>query len=219
MKYDLILPIGERCHTHTALKKIFPDIQPKIFDALGNLSLVNVYRALSDNFEGFLEKENIEVLDKGDGVNYYTKDIKTDIRISHLFSTTYPPAESINKLYPVLFRVMSSTKCALKDGKTILMVHCTNQYDYSLRKLKSFSKKVRKLYPDKQVDFLFYVYKEPSFFMKLKGRIQKRETDRPKQIYFKKGICVYRMGFHPENGKETAHDMTIWSNMEKFTGV
>lgn len=123
-------------------------------------------------------------MDKGDGVNYYTKDVKTDIRISHLFSTKYPPAESINKLYPVLFRVMSSTKRALKDGRNILMVHCTNRYDYSLRKLKSFSKKVRKLYPDKQVDFLFYVYKNPSFFMKLKGRIQKRETDRPKQIYF-----------------------------------
>lgn len=37
MHYDLILPIGERCHTKVGLSELFPCMPLNLFDSFGNI--------------------------------------------------------------------------------------------------------------------------------------------------------------------------------------
>lgn len=200
MKYDLILPIGERCHTKEALKKIFPNIELNLFDALGGVSLEVVKQMFLKNYKEFLLKQNLEIKGKGDGINYYVEDSITSVRISHLFKSDIDENNSLNKYYPVLNRLKEKTISNVLKSNKILMVHATNTFCYDMHEITSFRKEIRNYYYDKKIDFLFFLYKENT-------SILHKKIDE---------IDIYTIPYHPEH-RLFPQDMQIWGNMGILT--
>ena len=64
LDYDLILPIGERCHTKVALLELFPNMPINLFDTFGNLSLDSVYDIMKNHFDNFLLKEDLRFISR-----------------------------------------------------------------------------------------------------------------------------------------------------------
>ena len=200
-KYDLVLPIGERCHMYYALKKFCPEIHLHIFDSLGGISLKIAYRALRTKFKDFLPKENLEVINNGDGNDYFVKDKQTGVRCSHLFKTSLAPAESLDRYYPILERLVAGTIREIGNAKTMLFCHATNAFTYKKWQIRRYVRKFRRLFPDKKIDFVFFVYNE--------------KQQNYEQIYNKKGIVIIEIT-KPEIAPDDINNMACWSNESVF---
>lgn len=201
-KYELILPIGERCHMYEALKKFCPpikDIRLHVFDSLGGISLNIAYEAIAKKFENFMLKKNLVVVNNGNGHDYFVKDKINNIRCSHLFKATLPPQESLDKYYPVLQRLMNSTRQAIEKAESILFCHATNEFTYSVWQIKRYCKKIRKLFPNKQIDFVIFTY-------------DKKQKEY-KKIYDKNGICIIKI---EKLDVDCKNEMVCWSNEPIF---
>ncbi len=199
--YDLVLPIGERCHTKEALKSVLSDFPLYIFDYLGGVSLSIIKNTLSNNFNTFLLKENIDFINNGDGKHYYTVDRTTDIRISHIFKCNLDEKASLESFYPLIPRLINKTKTMIEQSSRILMIHCNDEFTYNLEEIKSFSKDIRTLYPKKKIDFLFCLYNNINDVL----------------CYYKKnGITIYIIPIHKQK-QQAPSNLEIWSNMEALT--
>jgi hypothetical protein len=161
-KYDLILPIGERCHTKQALAELFPQMPLNLFDSLGGVSLDKIYDILKNDFDNCLSKSDFYCVNNGDGIHYFFMETKQNIRCSHIFKCDVSPEESLDKYYPVLLRLKKSTKERLHNADNILMCHATCEYNYPLERYFEFTKSCRLLFSKKKIDFLFIQYSDTS---------------------------------------------------------
>ena len=196
-KYDLIFPIGERCHIYNAFKKFYPELHLHIFDFLGAISLDIAYHSISTQFKDFMLKENLEVINNGDGQDYFVKDKTTQVRCSHLFKTCLPPSESIDRYYPLLERLMRSATQEIQNANKILFCHATNEFTYSVNELEKYSEAFRVLFPDKQIDFVFFTY-------------DANRSDY-KKIYDKNGVVIIEIA-KPVVEEKDIYNMYCWSN-------
>lgn len=158
--YDLILPIGERCHSALALKNNGHYLQPNIFDWLGGVSLEVVREAIDNDFRDFLLEKNLMRNEEceNDPSYYFVYDVSTGVRVAHLLKRQIEFDKSFKKHYPTLKWLMKKTVQRIRQSNRILMIHCTNQFDYEIKEFVDFSGSIRKLLPDKKVDFLFFTY-------------------------------------------------------------
>lgn len=195
--YDLLLPIGERCHICAALKDACP-VPAHIFDYLGGISLDIVYDSLLTGFKDFLLKENLVVINEGDNKHYFVKDNMLDVRISHLFKTCLAPMDSIDKYYPILQYLMRKTRNNIIHSQSILCLHATQTFSYSVDEFIYWSEKIRKIFPSKKIDFVFFSYNDA-------------ETSYH-SIYSKNGITIYQIARLPIN-ECNWNDMYYWGNM------
>ena len=159
MLYDLFLPIGERCHTYAALREVI-SIEFGLFDALGCVTLPAVYEACKNNFSGFLLQENLIFSGKENGENWEFNDKSSHVRVRHIFRSNLPPEESLRHYYPVLLRLKARTMNKLKKSHNILFIHSPCEFSYSKEEYIDYGRKLRRLFPKKQCDFLFFHYNE-----------------------------------------------------------
>ena len=199
MFYDLILPIGERCHTDGALREIFP-VQLLIFNSLGGLSLPIVYEALRSDLRNFCLKENLFLEEEGDKATWYFADRTNNVRIRHLFGKDLSPEESLNHYYPVLERLKRSTITKIQRSRNILFVHATNLFSPTESEILDYSKRIRQIYTDKHCDFLYFTYDKD---------VRSYTT-----YYRSNGIRIYGIPIHPLAESETGlGNMDIFTNM------
>ncbi len=196
--YDLILPIGERCHTKETLKSSINNLNTLLFDNLGAVSLQIIADTFNNDFEDFLIKDNIYFNHLGDDKHYWTHDSKTGIRISHVFKRNTDEQTSKDRYYPLLERLKKTTKSKISEANRILMVHATEAFHYSVKEIYSFTEKIRKIYPSKQIDFLFFIYVDAKECFLLSK---------------KSGITIYLIPNHPDK-KLYPGNWNVWANMD-----
>lgn len=197
LDYDLILPIGERCHTKVALLELFPNMPINLFDTFGNLSLDSVYDIMKNHFDNFLLKEDLRFINKGDNIHYFVLEQKYNIRCPHIFKCDMNEQESLDKYYPLLTRMIRDTKNRIARANTILMVHATFDYTYTLQNFLDFSQQCRKLFPEKKIDFLFLQYSDNQSLV---------------NTYTNDGVYIYNIPNHRERNN-SLDNFFIWSNM------
>lgn len=204
MEYDLVLPVGERCHTYAALKDFF-QCESLLFDSLGAISMPIVCECLSNNFDNFLLSENLIWKGGSDASCYWIIDKTNDVRISHLFKRSFPLEESLHHYFPILERLKRRTLTYIQKSERILFVHATYEFSYTVDELVNYSRTIRQLYPTKVCDFLYFIRAE-------------NVVDYVR-IYNTNGISVYRIPVFnksilpPQIAEQSSNEMAIFGNL------
>ena len=204
MEYDLVLPVGERCHTYAALKDFF-QCESLLFGSLGGISMPIVCECLSSDFNNFLLLENLIWEGGNDASCYWIIDKTNNARINHLFKCSFPFDESLHRYYPILERLKRRTLTYIQRSERILFVHATCEFSYSTDELVHYSRTIRQLYPTKICDFLYFMRDE-------------NVVDYVR-IYHTNGISVYKIPVFnrsilpPKITEQPSNEMAIFGNI------
>lgn len=164
-KFDLIFSIGEDCACSSYLRRYNLQDYSYPFDWLTKATFKTRLDLLLNDFQGFLEKENLIPMEKPNNKNLdfendYYKDTKYDFYFYHDFKTGKSLEESFNDVKEKYNRRISRLYKNIESSNNMLLVWWSRDKHQEEDLLKEYYDKLVKKYPNKNIYLLILEYSE-----------------------------------------------------------
>lgn len=153
-KYDLIIPIGNKCKCSFNLRRLRLQYESFPFDWIYIKNPDVIERLLRTDFKVFLLEKNLRLRSKQPRFDE-VDDLATGIYSAHDFDTD----RSIHECYPAVKakydRRIAKLKNKIAEARRILLVHCAEDEILTDAEIVRSFASLRKLLAGKQVDLLY----------------------------------------------------------------
>lgn len=159
-KYDLYISLGAACSTSTTLRKTNLQFWSYPFDWLAGSTLYDRVKILINNFDGWLNKEDLEFISEYNGViprNFY-KNIKTNINYLHDFKYKVPLDDCYDEVIEKYNRRISRLFNQIKNADNVCFVYIdspASENAVSDEKLEEIQKMLSDKFKDTNIDLLY----------------------------------------------------------------
>ena len=163
-KFDLVISLGEDCACSSYLRRFNLQEYSYPFDWLTRAKLMTRVDLLANDFEGFLEKENVHPIEKPAGnvdenADYY-EDRKTDFYFYHDFPAGMPFEESYAKVKAKYDRRIKRMYDLIFKSKSVLFVWWSRDKHTSSDEAATCFKKLKNKFKGKDVYMLVVEYEK-----------------------------------------------------------
>ena len=207
-KYDFIVGIGTACFTSTNLRKSFLQFESYPFDWISTKSLIDNINFIVNEFNDFLEKDDLVNLKTTNGKKhscYFYKNIKNGIIYPHDIEVDKNFNEAFEQVSNKYNRRINRLYNSIKNSKTVLLVYISlpnkDESEISHEDLNHSIKKICDYFNNDKIELL-YIKPNKNFTYK-----------KPKDYYVSDNVRIVEFDFSKYSKK---HKLEIGDDFKMF---
>lgn len=152
-KYDLFVPLGCFCLPSHCLRMSNLQLAAYPFDWVGTEDVTKFIKYLDNHFQGFFQKENLELVGDVIGNHISYKDTKNDVLFPHCMDKDLPFDEAYDKARATFDRRIERLYQHINQANKILF--CNACYKtYKQHDLGDLLQQLRKVFPNKDISLM-----------------------------------------------------------------